>query len=168
MTDAVIPRMDFIRARVIEVGDCWEWRGARDTSNNPVMRRLGERNGIGVRRHILLSLGVSMEKRRAVPACGNQDCVNPAHMAAWTSSRVVKRAAAATGYGHNPARNEAISAAKRKRSPFTPEQVREIRESPESGRAIARRLNRSQATIQRIRSHATWKDYRNPFFQLKT
>lgn len=150
----------------IEVGECWEWQGACDSGGKPVMRLKGSRKLIAVRRHILLRRGIDMTGLAATNTCNNPKCVCPAHAVAWTMKELITRAAITTGYARRPDRNAAISKARRDASPITPEMVAEIRNSPESGHAIARRLGHSQSTIHAIRAHETWKDYGSPYLQL--
>lgn len=158
--------LEAIRANCIEEGECWIWQGAMSHGTTPVMRIDGEKRLVSVRRHILEVKGVRVAGRKAYPSCGNAACVNPEHTLAMTSSQMLTRVAASTGYAKNLARNAKISAGKRRHSPLTPELVHEIRSSPESGHAIARRLGLSQSTVQAIRVHESWKDYRNPYLQL--
>lgn len=156
--------IDYIEARAIDDGHCWIWQGSKDSKGRPVMRLKGSRKLVAVRRVLLEAKGVTFTaKSVASTKCGNPLCVNPDHAARLTRRQLILRAAKTTGYANRPSRNEAIAMAKRKNSPFTPEMIKEILESPESGHAIARRLGHSQSTIQAIRAREVWKDYRNPF-----
>lgn len=158
--------IEAIYARCVEEGDCWIWTGAMDGNNTPVLRLNGSRSLVPVRRHILEMSGKKIGKLRATNTCDVRGCVNPEHAVAWTMAKLIKRSAIATGYARRPSRNSKISGAARSRSPLTPELVKEIRESPETGRAVAIRLGLCQSTVQSIRAHDTWRDYSSPFFAL--
>lgn len=157
------PTIEAIHARCIEEGECWIWQGATDTHSTPVMRLDGSRKLLPVRRFILEMNGRKLGVLRATNTCGVKLCVNPEHAIGWNSARLIKRAAEVTGYARQPSRNAKISQKKREASPLTPELVQEIRSSPESGRAIARRIGHCQSTVQAIRAHETWKEYSSPF-----
>lgn len=158
--------IEAIHAKCIEEGDCWIWQGATDGRDTPVMRLPGSRKLVAVRRFILEMDGRKLGALRATNTCDVRLCVNPEHAIGWKSSKLIKRAAEASGYARQPSRNAKIAEKKRKASPLTPELVQEIRSSPESGHAIAARLGLAQSSIQAIRAYETWKDYSNPFFQL--
>jgi hypothetical protein len=158
--------LEAIHANCIEEGDCWLWQGALSHGTTPTMRITGGKHQASVRRLVLELKGVVLGKRKAFPVCGNSACVSPACTKAMTSAEMLTKVAKRSGYAQSPARNAKIAAGKRKHSPITPELVEEIRSSPESGRAIARRLSLSQSTVQAIRIHDSWKDYSNPFLQL--
>lgn len=160
------PTLEAIKERCIEEGDCWLWQGALSHGTTPVMRIDGDRRLVSVRRHVLELKGVKVAGRKAYPSCGNVECVNPEHVMAMTPSQMLTRVAASTGYAEAQTRRAKIAAAKRKLSPITPELVQEIRTSPESGHAIARRLGFCQSTVQAIRAHESWRDYQNPYMQL--
>lgn len=158
--------LEAIRAKCTEEGDCWLWNGALSHGTTPTMRIDGDKHQVSVRRYVLELQGKKVDGLKATNTCNDPRCVCPAHAVAWPTSRMLKRVAVTSGYGLCPARNAKIAAGKRQHSPVTPELVTEIRNSPESGHAIARRLGLSQSTVQAIRAHETWKDYSNPFFQL--
>lgn len=159
--------IEAIYERCIEEGECWIWQGPVDTHGTPIMRLNGSRKLHFVRRHILQLDGTLLGSMRATNTCNTPRCVNPEHAVAWPMKKLIKRAAATTGYAGNPVRNSKIAARKRKLSPITPEQIEEIRSSPESGRAIALRLGYSKSTIQAIRAYDTWKCYTDPFYGLR-
>jgi hypothetical protein len=158
--------LEAIHANCIEEGECWLWQGALSHGTTPTMRLPGTRRQASVRRMVLELQGIVLGKRKAFPCCGNSACVSPACTKAMTHAEMLTRVAQRSGYAHNLARNSKIAAGKRKNSPLTPELVEEIRSSPESGHAIARRLGFNQSTVQAIRAHESWRNYSNPFFQL--
>ncbi len=160
------PTIEAILERCIEEGDCLLWQGAMSHGTRPVARLDGTKKMVGVRRMMLELSGISPGRRRAFPTCGNQACLNLAHLKPMEHATMLKLVAAQTGYARSVTRNAKIAAGKRKHSPLTPEIVEEIRSSPESGRAVARRMGLCQSTVQAIRAHESWRDYSNPFFQL--
>ncbi len=159
--------ISFLQEKSEEFGDCWYWTGSKDTNGRPVMRLPGSRKILAVRRVILEIRDVCMrEGDVATTSCNNPLCVNPSHVIRMNRRQLITRAAKTTGYARRPTRNAKIAQSKRKASRFTQEQIDEIRNSPESGRAVARRLGCNQSTIQAIRANEVWKDYSNPFFHL--
>lgn len=160
------PTLEAILERCIEDGDCLIWQGAMSHGTRPTARIDGTRKTVGVRRLLLELNGIDPGRNRVFPTCGNQACLNHEHLKPMKHAAMLKLVARQTGYARSVTRNAKIAASKRKRSPLTPEMVAEIRSSPESGRAVARRLGLCQATVQAIRAHDTWRDYANPFFQL--
>lgn len=158
--------LEAIRANCVEEGQCWLWQGAISHGTTPTMRIDGSKRLVSVRRLVLELQGVSIEKRKAFPTCGNHACVSPECVKPMTHAHMLARVAKRSGYAQNHARKAKIAAGKRKHSPLTPELVAEIRSSAESGHAIARRLGLSQSTVQAIRAHDSWRDYRNPYLQL--
>lgn len=160
------PTVEAIREKCVEEGDCWLWQGAMSHGTRPVARLDGTRKLVGVRRLMLELCGIEPGRNKVFPTCGNQACLNHEHLKPMTHAAMLKRVAAQTGYAQSVTRNAKIAAGKRKHSPITPELVEEIRSSPESGRAVARRMGLCQSTVQAIRAHDSWRDYANPFFQL--
>ncbi len=155
-----------VRAKSDEVGECWEWRGAMSSNGSPTIKHHSNSNSTSLRRVMLTLQGKAMGDLRAVATCGNPLCVNPDHIAAWTRSRVLKRAEKDTGYTRRATRNAAISATLRRKSPLTPQLVTEIRLSSESAPVIAQRLGVCASSIRAIRRYEAWKDYQNPYLQL--
>lgn len=152
--------IEAIRAKcdVLENG-CWVWRGANDGNGIPRMRRPGSRRLLNVRRVVLELTGQYLGNLKATVCCETPGCVSPECAIAMSCSGLTSRAAKRTGYAQRPERNAQISATKRKKSPLNEVIVAEIRSSTESTRAIARRINVCQATVQAIRKGESWKTY---------
>jgi hypothetical protein len=162
---------ELIHSRSIEEGECWIWQGAMHSDGNPVMYVGQGVPNRSVRYMIALKMGIenlNKERRLAVvhPSCGDRRCVNPKHISIMTRSMSMKQTAEKTGYGKQLARSKKLSDLARARSPLSIELVREIRSSPESGRAMARRLGVAQQTIAQIRANKTWADFSSPYLQL--
>lgn len=157
--------LDRVRSKTVEVGDCWEWKGAM-REQVPVMWDPDRKSPEYVRRQIGQRRAGFNPKLWYVSVCGNPLCVNPDHVEGKTRSAVAKKAAKKNGNGKRPDWLAAIAASKRKSSKLTQELVDQIRSSSESGAEIARRLNMHRTTISAVRRYETWRDFNNPFFQL--
>lgn len=160
MNDELFAR---VMAHVIEVGECWEWQGALKVSGTTPMLQWGGRT-ISVRRALLLAAGVRLGVRVATCRCGNELCVNPAHLEAITRAKLAKRSAVAAPL--NVLRQSKLSARARERSKLTLEIVQAIRAAEGTQRQIAAAFGVCQATVSYIRSNRSWRDYTNPFAQL--
>lgn len=83
--------------------------------------------------------------------CDNPPCVNPDHLFLGTRQDNMRDATAKKRIGiyTNPQQYYFLK--------LTPELVKEIRTSEESGRAIAKRLGLSQSHVSRIRKGLAWR-----------
>lgn len=156
--------MDYVRERIEEVGECWEWQLAFHSGGYPVAHWGGK--VLNVRRALLKELGADVERRFATYRCGNCLCVRPEHIEAATRAKIHKRAAKKTKYGTLITRRQKLAAAARRRSRLTPEQVEAIRNDSRPQRTVALEYGISQSTVSLIRLGLTWRDYTNPFSQL--
>jgi hypothetical protein len=86
---------------------------------------------------------------RVLHRCDNPPCVNPAHLFLGTMRDNTRDMMAK---GRDPFIGERHNQAK-----LTDDAVREIRNSPETGRALANRFSVSQATICLVRQRKHWK-----------
>ena len=152
--------IEAIRAKcdVLENG-CWVWRGANDGNGIPRMRRPGSRRLLNVRRVVLELTGQYLGNLIATVCCETDGCVSPECVIAMGRSGLTSRSAQRTGYAQRPERNAQIAATKRLKSSLNEAIVAEIRASTEPTRAIARRINVCQATVQAIRKGESWKTY---------
>ena len=155
-----------VQRLVIEVGDCWEWQGTLQ-SQSPVPT-MNYNNKVGpVRRHLAEHLGLPVEGKLATCKCGNQMCVNPAHVVVVTRKRLQQRIAKESRHLVNPVRMKKLSDhARASHAKLTLEQALEIREADGTQREIAARFGVTQATVSAIKRGKTWRDYSNPFAQL--
>ena len=150
-----------IKARTDEVGDCWIWQKCT-SSGYPQIKVAGCACKL-VRRIVVALDGRPAEPRQPViTTCGEQKCVNPAHLRSSTISAVGKRAAAAGGW-KGKARGSKIAAKKRATGKLTMEIAREIRMSVESGPVLSARYGVDKSLVNRIKRGHAWKDYTNPF-----
>lgn len=160
--EALIER---VKTHIEEVGDCWEWNGAVQTTAPTPVIRIGGKT-LAVRRAIALAQGKQVERLFVTCKCRNDLCVNPDHIHIVTRSKLQKYIAKERDYGTNPARRKRIADKARERSKLTMELAAEIREATGKQRDIALRFGISQATVSSIKRGATWRDYSNPFIQL--
>lgn len=150
---------------IVEVGECWEWRGALQ-SNSPVPTMNYKGKVAPVRRHIAEARGTPLQDKLATHSCGNQMCVNPEHVVLITRKRLQARIARETQHQVNAVRRKRLSDKARKRSKLTLELALEIRAAEGNQREIAKQYGVSQATVSAIKLGKTWRDYNNPFSQL--
>ena len=154
-----------LRARTIEVGDCWEWLGGYATGGRyPQVRHAGKPSM--VRRVVLRLSGIELlAGRHVTTTCDNHRCVNPEHLRQATIQEISAKAGA-QGLMSSPARGAKIAATKRAQmAVLTIEQVREIRQHTTTHAAAAAQYGVHPSKIAAIRQHRCWKDYQvpNPF-----
>ena len=148
---------------------CWRWIGARQSKGQtPAMSWQGKCGN--VRRFILLESGVPMGGYLASVSCGNQLCVNPAHVVRKTRAQVVIEAVASMDQGARTLRAMRTAHAIRARGTRLSMEVADaIREDQRPQRTIAAQYGVSQRTVQSIKKGVMWRDYSassNPFVQL--
>jgi len=153
--------MEDIKARCLQVGECWEWQGAFDGAGTPVLRHKGDKKLTQVRRHVLSLKGKNIDGLLATNTCDNRKCVCPAHAAAWTRKKLQGRIA--KKIRGMESRKRALSLAARKRSKANEEIVRQMRESGKSPLQLMAETGFGETMVRQILSHETWKDYSNPF-----
>lgn len=159
---SVIHTIATLRARTVEVGDCWEWLGYYNTGGrHPQVRHEGRQ--CMVRRLVLQLGGIELRPdRHVMTTCGNHRCVNPSHLRQATAKEVAK-IAGAQGLMSGPARSAKIAATKRAQmAVLTIEQVREIRQRTTTHAAAAAQYGIHPSKIAEIRQHKRWKDYQTP------
>ena len=158
--------LEYLQARVDEVGDCWEWRRAvQGKGQIPVMRYQGRAQQ--VRRVIAVETGLWLEGKLATCKCANMRCVNPKHVVMVTRQQLQKRTAKVTQMHFNPARCIKLAQSARRTGRLTEAQVAEIRAiDGMNQRDIAALYGITQSTVSAIRRGVKWKDYSNPYLQL--
>lgn len=151
-----------------EVGSHLVWTGLVDTSDAPVVRRVGHgRRLLSVRRVILELNGHNMKGLLATSRCNCPLCIN--HLRPMTRKALQKRSAKTTDWAKSPARCAAISMKRRKTAKLTIEVVREMREAAANGMTTwqaGAHFGVSQSTAADAIAGRTWKDYTNPFLGL--
>ena len=158
--------IDWVRDRSIEVGDCWEWQGYFERhSNTPVSIRNSKH--ICVRRVLAIELQLIDDRSRKVTGtrCRNWRCVNPKHLQLLTRQVAAKRAAENRTGGKLMSSRKA-SDHRRKRAKLTIDQVRAIRASDRTCRALAIEYGVSFQHIALIKSGRIWRETGNVFSNL--
>lgn len=150
-----------IKARTIEVGECWEWQGCFTKSGIPIMYHEGERTT--VRRVVYqLKYGKKAPQTFVVStSCGNYRCVCENHIRSVPRAKMLEKTRANTNHALRAAK---IAETKRRtEAKLTPAQVQMIRESGESNIALASQLGVHHSLLSAIRNGKAWVDYSNPF-----
>jgi hypothetical protein len=150
-----------IQHRTRDDAGCAVWRFSC-CNGHPAMRQGGKT--VLVRRAIWQDLHGDIEPGKIIRmTCETEKCINPDHMELTTYQRLAKQLGA-LGIMSGPIRSAKIADTKRaKYAKLTAEAVREIRSSPESGRAMAKKFDVDEKHISRIRLNHCWKDFTSPF-----
>lgn len=131
-----------------ETNECWEWTGSRDTAGYGRIR-------VGVTAYRAHRVALALSGREVPPHlfachhCDNPPCCNPAHLFLGTVGEntrdMVRKGRKPSHVGvRNP------------RAKLTPEQVREIRNSPLGHKRLANQLGLGRTTIRDARSGRNW------------
>lgn len=127
-----IKTLDDIKARCIEVGDCWEWQGAMAGDGQPRHRM----NGKDCKAHQTAFQFAGKKKPHGmylVRCCGNLSCVNPAHIVPMTRSEQMKLAAS-MGKCSRPDQTAARTRGNRAISKYSMSLAEQIRQMRNDGR----------------------------------
>ena len=157
--------LERVKNKVVEVGDCWEWQGAMQTTS-PVPTMNFEGKVKPVRRHLAEAMGLPVQGKLATYRCGNPLCVHPDHLMVITRKKLQQRIAKEFKHHTNPLRLKKLSDKARARSKLNMELAQAIRDAEGTQRDIAARFGITQATVSVIKRGVTWRDYTNPFTQL--
>lgn len=154
-----------VRKHIEEIGDCWEWQGAmQSTAPTPMMNY--KRVCQPVRRVLAREMGKAIEGKFVTCKCRNELCVNPDHLLVVTRKRLQELVSKERNYTGTPMRRKKLADKARLRSKLTIELAAEVRDAEGTQREIAARYGISQATVSVIKRGKTWRDYSNPFAQL--
>lgn len=157
--------LESLQARIVEVGDCWEWQGYIQ-NNTPQVASYpgGKKKMVSVRRLLReLVTGRVQPDGHYGNTCGNPRCVNPehtiwkgqlAHMRYMAKKRVVSNVTA------NKLRNYRVEAGLVK---IDQAKAEEIRSSPESGPVLAERYGVSRSWISKIKQGRAWRVLISPW-----
>lgn len=142
------------RVEIDPVTGCWNWNGERNSNG---YGKISNTSGFRLAHRLAHNIWVGPPGRLLVcHHCDNPPCCNPDHLFRGTHLDNIRDAAAKgrmTGPRcPNPLKGEACP-----KSKLTDMQVREIRESIGSLRAIAARFPVSYETIRLIRKRLMWK-----------
>jgi hypothetical protein len=142
-----------------EEGDCLLWNLSLNSTGKP-QARLEGKSGSLVQRYVYQTLmGKQLQPgRRITTRCQNPICVAPGCLFASTFSAILKRSYAtgkrSTSDEYAARLGRHISAGKTK---LTAEIAQQIRESEETGIALARKHGVNPDTIYRIRQGLSWR-----------
>jgi hypothetical protein len=155
-------KLEAIRARCREDGQCWIWQGGCDGKGRPQIRH----DGIVVYTRRLarqLSDGKPVPRNMRVPSeCGRKLCVSPECSVVGTVA-TVRRMAADRGAYSKANRNLSQMRTKRARSAISDETVQAIRNAPGPCSRIAAETGVSESHIKAIRRGTARRDLSNPF-----
>ena len=160
---AATQTLESLKARTVEVGDCWEWQGPYTyNGKNPIVRHKGK--AVTARRLALQLSGEKMrEKTQVLPTCDNHRCINPEHLRQYSSSDCMK-IQGAKGLMSDQVRSAKIAAAKRAQmAKLTIEQVREIRQRTTTIVQAAEKYGVHPSKISLIRRHQIWREHSTPW-----
>lgn len=162
-----IASLEDIKARCIEVGECWEWQGNISSNGVPTAclptvypKQPGTRSARVTINALAWECrtGRSAQGKQVWRSCCNHACVNPAHMRAGTREQMCEALAKLGTYKRSPGDIAAITKGKRKAGKLSIEQAREIRASSLSGIALAPIYGVDKSLISRIRRGEAWRE----------
>lgn len=166
MNHRAVHTVESLRARTIEVGECWEWQGysAHGTPQVFAPSEGSKRRMVSVRRLFReLITGQAQPDGFYSVSCGNVECVNPDHTLFRTGRNHYK--SMAKQVGKSPTRGLKISQYHRTsgRAKLDESKAQEIRLSNESGPVLAERYGVNRSLISSVRRGTAWKCLTNPF-----
>ena len=158
--------VESLRARTIEVGDCWEWQGYSAHGTPQVFNRVdgSKRRMYSVRRLFReLITGQPQPDGFYSVSCGNAECVNPDHVLYRNDRNHFK--SMGRKVANNPVRSMKLSQYHRNngKAKLDEQKAQEIRLSNESGPVLAARYGVNRSLISSIRRGKIWKCLSNPF-----
>lgn len=159
----------YLKARSVEVGDCWAWQCSCTGEGHPVAS-IGGKRSIAVRRWAWQHWHRKDPGRdRIVLTCGTPKCVNPEHLQRMTPSEL-NRWLGKMGRMSTPAARIARARNAQRASPLTMEDARAIRARRAAGEKlveIAKDYPVGLEAISRICLGKSWVDYQaNPWARL--
>jgi hypothetical protein len=158
--------VESLKAKTIEVGDCWEWQGYLASKRVPQVCHGGNMHSVRRLFSDLMGLGYP-EGGYIVPKCENKACVYFAHFKHYTKEKfaVFRSKRAAKSVSGNRMRSIKISAIKRATTAkLTQEQADAIRLSTRPSREEGAIYGVDKTVICRIRAGKSWVNHAgNPF-----
>ena len=157
-----VTSLDDIKARCVEIGECWEWQGTvvGYDKNQPV--HMVDRKMHKVHQTAFKLAGKnSPAGMYLVRECGNCLCVNPAHITPMTRSDQMKLAAS-LGRCSRPdqvaARTKGVRAASKLYSPELARTIRTMRSCGALLKDIAEQTGVSASVAAKVCSGEMWAD----------
>lgn len=148
--------LDVLPEKTVEVGDCLEWTGYVN-GKTPATSVGGI--GISVRALIAKRLGWPIEGKLVTNKCANHLCVKPEHLVLMTKSQFHSHVSKHMVDQQALTRRMKLSKSVRQRSKLTKEQADAIKAHTGKQKDIAKEFGVCVATVQRIRSGITWRDF---------
>lgn len=143
---------------------CMEWTGRLDPQRGPVQYASWGGTERSVRRRVWAARRGKLDFAHTVA----MTCANPETCVLFEHMEKVDRGAKQQGKPKTLVHRLAIAAAKRRSAKLDEIKVSEIRSSEKSGRRLAREMNVSQTTVQKVRANDRWRNYRaTPFSGLE-
>ncbi len=147
-----LPLVERLMKRVEKTDYCWLWTGSKD------QKGYGRLNvgGIPLLVHRVLYqqlMGVTLTRKQFVcHKCDNPICCNPAHLFVGNQQANMDDKMSKGRHRYGVSKGESHGMAK-----ITPDIVRAIRASSETGVVLALRFNLSKTHVSDIRNYKTWK-----------
>lgn len=160
-----MPYGAYLGERCIAVGDCWEWQKAMSKGTTPTFStprgQQNKRTTYSVR--ILIADYKRLRRKRAAKAaasCNNDYCCNPAHVIMQSQSATILKAVKDNPMAwRNPVRIKKLQQRARARvGKLTEAIVRDMRESQESCKTLAKRHGVATSTVIRVKAGKSWKE----------
>lgn len=150
-----------LKARTIEVGDCWEWQGYLG-NKVPSVSHDGKMTSVRKLFSDLMGRGYKAGGF-FIPVCNNVICVNPEHTRHYTQKQFLARAAKRAS--NSPTRAIKIQIYKRATaSKLNETKAAEIRASDRPSRELAKVYGVDKSLICKIRKGLAWVNLSgNPF-----
>lgn len=154
--------VDYVRARSVEEGECWIWRGSTSAGGSPLMRYAGKRHSVRTLLFTTKRERPVRRGRRLRMMCGTFGCVNPDHIAEITRASWVQNVM-------RPRTNERVRVlkvrvARHRMSKLSPEALADIRDGTEKLAVYAERYGISEGYAGLVRCGARMPaPVRNPF-----
>lgn len=159
-------KIQYIRERCTEDGDCWIWNLGVTSNGTPTCHPPGEKQ-ISARRYLAIGMGIKIAGKLVTSKCCNKLCLAPDHVLCTDRKTLGVMSHKHSGYASKIARCKKISDSKRANfAKLTTEQVDYLRHGPGMVKDRAKELGISKSTASRIRAGLMWKDYTSPFAAL--
>lgn len=146
----------YLRLRIVECGECWEWKHSYTTSGIPLLPRKDGKAPEMVR--VKVATDILKRKVRkghiASTKCENRRCVRPQHVAIITRAQMLERTRKNT---NNQLRIAKITAARRATSKvMTMEKAAAIQASTETVEALGKQHNIHPSMAHKIKTGKAW------------